>query len=134
MFSYSMSDPKPPPSVPIRCRIYNRFGGVLAYILRKHGFLLTPADFAGVFQALLVYLDDHLLMSRSLESVLLTLDRMLSIMAHLGVPVREVKTIRGVTSIKFLGFFWETLKNLVSLDKIAGQQWSPIFASLLTSC
>ena len=99
----------------------------MAYILRKHGFLLTPADFAGVFQALLVYLDDHLLMSRSLESVLLTLDRMLSIMAHLGVPVKEVKTIRGVTSIKFLGFFWEPLKNLVSLDR---NRWTTVESDL----
>ena len=31
------------------CRIYNRFGGVLAYILRTHGFLPAPADLVGLF-------------------------------------------------------------------------------------
>ena len=49
------------------CRIYNRFGGVLAYILRTHGFLPAPADLVGLFQCLVRYLDDHRLIARSLE-------------------------------------------------------------------
>ena len=44
------------------CRIYNRFGGVLAFILRKHGFLPMPEadDPIGLVQAMLRYLDGTL--------------------------------------------------------------------------
>ena len=109
------------------CRIYNRFGGVLAYILRTHGFLPAPADLVGLFQCLVRYLDDHLLMARSLEAVLSILDRMLTLMAHLGVPVKEVKTIRGASEIKFLGYLWSPRLNLVSLD---AARWATVESDL----
>ena len=86
-----------------------------------------PADLVGLFQCLDRYLDDHLLMAWFLASVLSILDHMLTIMAHLGVPVKEVKTIRGSIDIKFLGYFWSPSLNLVSLDRA---RWATVESDL----
>ena len=111
------------------CRIYNRFGGVLAFILRKHGFLPEDPGFAGVCQVLIQYLDDHLVMAQSLYAINVILDRMLALMALLRVPVKEVKTIRAVTEIKFLGYYWLPRLDLVSLDPV---RWATVELQLRT--
>ena len=93
------------------CRIYNRVGTLLAYILRKHGF--TPGEIA---QALIVYLDDHLLMTNGFAASRAVLNRMLAIMEHLRVPVKTAKTIVAAVEVKFLGYWWMPRKDLVALD------------------
>ena len=72
---------------------------------------------------MLRYLDDHLVMSRSFGEAVLILDRMLALMAHLGVPVKDVKTVRAAIEIKFLGYFWSPRRDLVSLDPV---RWASV--------
>lgn len=107
------------------CRIYNRFGQVLGWVLQTHCFDLE--DGVTITQILKRYLDDHLLLCASFAQLEAVLDRMLALMAHLNVPVKDVKTIRGVVEMKFLGYFWCPRLDLVSLDPV---RWASVEADL----
>ena len=111
------------------CRIYNRFGGVLAFVLRKFGFFPEADGVLAATQILQRYLDDHLLLCRSVTAVEAVLDRMLAIMVFLGVPVKDVKTIRSASEIIFLGYLWQPRYDLVTLD---ATRWASVEEQLAT--
>ena len=109
------------------CRIYNRFGQVVAFVLRTHGFRPGGHDPDVVIQALLVYLDDHLGMATSHFEITSMLRRMLAIMSLLRVPIKAGKTIEAATEIKFLGYWWMPRIDLVTLDP---GRWSRVESQL----
>ena len=91
------------------CATYNNFGDALEYILCKMCFVPDQFFDSELLCLIIRYLDDHLLFGRSQLNVNPTLDRMLALMVRLNILVKAQKTIRAVTTIKFLGYWWDPL-------------------------
>ena len=97
-------------------RIFNRFGSALEYILRDSCFIRDAQGLLLLLQRLIRYLDDHLIIAASAIMVNQILQRMLSLMKRLNIPVKDIKTIPAMPTAKFLGYFWVPRSDLISLD------------------
>jgi len=105
--------------------VFNRFGSALDFIYQQE--CLTSAQ-RGVIGRLIRYLDDHLIMARGKDQTYALLDALLALMAELKLPVKDSKTIPATDALKFIGFWWEPRKDLVTLDS---GRWAKLEAEML---
>ena len=105
------------------CRIFNRFADALAAILRDVCFVRDASGMLALFQRLLKYLDDFLLMASSAAIVNMILDRMLALMLRFCIPIKTQKTMRASVTVKFLGYWWIPRFNRITLD---AKRWCDI--------
>ena len=113
-----------PFGVTVGPKIFNDFGDCLEYILRLT--CLTTIE-REIIARLLRYLDDHLLVIRGLEAAEEVLDRLLAMMKELNIPVKDAKTIRPTPEIKYVGFWWDPRRDLVTLSR---GRWADLEAEL----
>ena len=78
---------------------------------------------------LLRYLDDFLIICcRGVKKANEVLDAMLKMMKALEIPVKDSKTVRPTELIKFIGFWFDPRKDLVTLDP---ERWVNLHLTLL---
>ena len=105
--------------------LFNKFGSALDFIYQQEC-LTSPQR--GVIGRILRYLDDHLLLAKGKEQTDALLDDLLALMAELGLPVKDSKTIPASEALKFIGFWWEPRRDLVTLDS---GRWAKLEAEML---
>ena len=105
--------------------IFNAFGEALEFILKQ--FCVDPESLASLMR-LLRYLDDFLVICRGVKRANGILDAMLKLMRDLNIPVKDSKTVRPTELIKFIGFWFDPRKDLVTLDP---ERWVNLHLTLL---
>lgn len=102
--------------------LFNMFGAAVEAVLESRGVVLRRM------------LDDHFIVAPSEAECSLMLSTALAVMAQLGIPVAENKTVQPTQRAKFLGYLWRTDAHvasgggLVSLDPA---RWSALGQRLL---
>ena len=94
--------------------VFNSFGDVLHFILQQTCLSSEDRELVG---RMIHYLDDHLVLGMGRIETERMLDSLLAMMAKLEIPVKDSKTIRATHEVKFIGFWWQPLLDLVTLDK-----------------